>query len=601
VRVGVLIKQVPSVESMALGPDGRMQREGRALEINAYCRRAISQGVTLAKSSGGTCTVITLGPPSAEDALREAVAWGADDGILVTDPAFAGSDTLATARALAATIARLEPFDLILCGRNSVDADTGQVGPEVAELLGLPFLAGVKVMSVKSGTVVAHLEHDDGWADAEVDLPAVLSTAERLCPPAKVDPAGRAAVDPARLQRVSAGDLGPGPWGEAGSPTHVGAVRAIVGVRRRQVLSGALSDQVAAAVALLAHAGALGAESGGEDHRIVPDTLERGEKGVMVLVEPGRAGLARQLLGKAAQLAHAVNGIVTAVAMSGTIEPDTAGRWGADHLVALDGARVEEDVARAAGNWAADHQPWAVLAPGTIWGREVAARMAARLGVGLTGDAVDVDIDDDRLLSWKPAFGGQLVAAITSSSAIQMVTIRSGVLPTAAPRPGRPVPVTTHSVAPSGRVRILAAGRDDELDDLGTAATVVGVGAGVDPAEYELLAPLVAVLGAEVAATRKVTDEGWQPRSRQIGLTGRSLTPRLYVAIGLSGKFNHLIGVRGAGMIIAVNNDPDAKVFAAADIGLVGDWHEVVPLLAEAIARHGREDVRTERVSLRIV
>ncbi len=599
-RVGVLIKQVPVVESMALGPDGRLRREGRELEINAYCRRAISAGVTVAKEYGGSCTVITLGPPSAEDALREAVAWGADEGILVTDALFAGSDTLATARALAATIARLEPFDLILCGRNSVDADTGQVGPEVAELLGLPFLAGVKAMTVKSGTIVARLEHDDGWADAEVDLPAVLSTAERLCPPAKVDPQGRAAVDPARLHRVSAADLGAGPWGEAGSPTRVGGIRALEVVRRRQVLEGPLSERVAKAVALLFDAGALGT-AGAEDHGVVPDGPERGEKGVMVLVERDRAGLARQLLGTAAQLAQAVNGTVTALATRGTLDADTAGRWGADQLVVVEGAEVEEDVAGAASHWAGDHQPWAVLAPGTMWGREVASRMAARLGVGLTGDAVEVSVDGDRLLSWKPAFGGQLVAAITSSSAIQMVTIRSGVLPTPAPRPARPVPVTVHRVAPGGRVRVMAAGRDDELDDLATARTVVGVGAGVDPAEYDQLAALVTVLGAEVAATRKVTDLQWQPRSRQIGLTGRSLTPRLYVAIGLSGKFNHLIGVRGAGMILAINNDPAAKVFAAADIGIVGDWHEVVPLLAEAIAHQGRDDVRTETVSLRIV
>ena len=389
VRVGVLIKQVPVVESMELGGDGRLRREGRELEINAYCRRAMSAGVTLAKESGGSCTVITLGPPSAEDALREAVAWGADEGILVTDAAFAGSDTLATARALAATIARLEPFDLILCGRNSVDADTGQVGPEVAELLGLPFLAGVKAMTVKSGTIVAHLEHDDGWADAEVDLPAVMSTAERLCPPAKVDPPGRAAVDPTRLHRVSAADLGAGPWGEAGSPTRVGGVRAIEVVRRRQVLDGPLRERVAEAVALLGDAGALSAASPGE-HGIVSDAPDRGEKGVMVLIEPDRTGLARQLLGTAAQLAHAVNGTVTALATRGTIDADTAGRWGADQVVAIEGAQAEEDVAGAASDWAGDHQPWAVLAPGTMWGREVAARMAARLGVGLTGDAVEL-------------------------------------------------------------------------------------------------------------------------------------------------------------------------------------------------------------------
>jgi len=595
VRVGVLIKQVPSVESMALGPDGRLQRQGMALEINAYCRRAISQGVTLARASGGTCTVITLGPLTAEDALREAVAWGADDGVLVTDPAFAGSDTLATARALAAALEQLGPFDVVLTGRNSVDADTGQVGPEVAELLGLPFLGGVKAMAVKAGTVVARLEHDDGWADAEVDLPAVLSCAERLCAPAKVDPPGRAAVDPGRLRRLSAAQLGPGPWGEAGSPTHVGGVRALAVSRRPLVLAGPVDDQVAAAVAKLRDAGALGGSGEApsqEEPGVVADDWERGEKGIVVLVEPARPRLARQLLGTAAHLAQAIGGHVTAMAPTGAIDAAAAGRWGADELAVISGAAVEEDVARAAGDWSEERQPWAILVPGTMWGREVAARMAARLGVGLTGDAVEIAVDGGRLLSWKPAFGGQLVAAITSSSAIQMATVRSGVLATPHPRPERPVAVTERHVVPSGRVRNLAAGRDDELEDLATAAAVVGVGAGVDPSEYLRLGPLLSALCAELAATRKVTDQGWLPRSRQVGLTGRSLAPRLYVAIGLSGKFNHLIGVRGAGLILAINNDPEAKIFAACDVGIVGDWHEVVPRLAQAIAYDGRAEAR---------
>ena len=98
-RVAVLVKQVPRVEEMELLPDGRLNREGVELEMNAYCRRAVSKGVEIARESGGTCTVFTLGPPGAEDTLREAVAWGADEAVLVTDQAFAGSDTLATARA----------------------------------------------------------------------------------------------------------------------------------------------------------------------------------------------------------------------------------------------------------------------------------------------------------------------------------------------------------------------------------------------------------------------------------------------------------------------------------------------------------------------
>ena len=96
---------------------------------------------------------------------------------------------------------------------------------------------------------------------------------------------------------------------------------------------------------------------------------------------------------------------------------------------------------------------------------------------------------------------------------------------------------------------------------------------------------MAALLGAELAATRKVTDKGWAPRARQVGITGRSIAPRLYLAVGLSGKFNHMVGVRASGTIVAINDDPGAPVFSQCDIGLVGDWHELVPALAAALRR----------------
>jgi electron transfer flavoprotein alpha subunit len=136
---------------------------------------------------------------------------------------------------------------------------------------------------------------------------------------------------------------------------------------------------------------------------------------------------------------------------------------------------------------------------------------------------------------------------------------------------------------------VLSERRNDDVETLARAEVVIGVGTGVAPDEYEQLSPLAALLGAELAATRKVTDRGWAPRSRQVGITGRSIAPRLYVALGLSGKFNHVVGVRAAGTILAVNQDPGAPVFAHCDIGIVGDWHEVVPLLQEALRKRAAE------------
>lgn len=589
-RIASLAKQVPLAESLQL-QDGRLVRTGLGLEMNPYCRRAVAQGVTLARESGGTCTVVTLGPPTAEDVLREAVAWGADAGLHACDPAFAGSDTLATARALAGVLRAAGPFDLILLGRNSIDGETGQVGPELAELLDLPFAGGVRRLQDDGGVWRLDLEHDDGTQEVELALPAVLSVAERLCDPCKVDAAGRAAVAPARLTRVHAGELGPGPWGDAGSPTEVGATRPMEHARSMLVLDGPVATQVDEAVRMLIARGALTARPDppapppGDDR-----TADRGGSGVLaVLAEPGRPRVSEELLGAAARLGREMGAAVHALCPG---PPDVAalGAAGADVVVALRGspaspAPAAEDVADALTAFIRETAPWAVLAPSTAFGREVAGRAAAATGSGLVGDAVALSTRDDVLVAAKPAFAGALVADIVCRSATQMVTVRPGVLPAPAPRGRRDVPVVTRAVGTRGRVRVLSDRRDDDVETLARAPVVVGVGTGVTPEEYEALSPLAAALGAELAATRKVTDRGWAPRARQVGITGRSIAPRLYVAVGLSGKFNHMVGVRAAGTILAVNQDRGAPVFEHCDVGIVGDWHEVVPLLHAALHR----------------
>jgi electron transfer flavoprotein alpha subunit len=591
-RIAVLVKQVPKFEAMELGPDGRLVREGLELEMNPYCRRAVAKGVELAREHGGRCTVFTVGPPAAEDTLREAVAWGADDAVLVSDPAMAGSDTLATARALAAALEHEGPYDLILTGRNSVDADTGQVPPQLAELLDLPLLSGVRQLEVRDeGWIWAHCEHDDGWVDAEARLPALLSCAERLCDPCKVPPEGRAAVDPSTIKVLTSAHLGEGPWGLAGSPTTVGEVELRGVSRTPQRLEGTVAEQVAAAVDQLEARGAVGQVPEVVDEAgtpVVIDDWDRGEPLVVVLLEPKRMRSSQALLGEAAQLAQAVGGRVVGVLESAFADLTLFGSWGADHLVLVEGSAPPADVARAVAGWAAEHQPWAVLAPGTMWGREVAGRVSAHLGAGLTGDAVEMTVQDGRLVAWKPAFGGALMAAIVATSPTQLVTVRPGILPVRSPRPVEQRPsAETLKVVNRGRVVQLRTERDDEVDDLATAQVVVGIGKAVPPERYGELDELLSVLGAELAATRKVTDLGWLPRARQLGITGRSISPRLYLAIGTSGKFNHLVGVRAAGTIVAINPDPEAPVHDASDLAITGSWDEVVPALVAELRQRG--------------
>ncbi len=587
-RIAVLVKQIPAFEAMELGPDGRLVREGLELEMNAYCRRAVALGCEVAGQTGGSLTVFTLGPPSAEDCLREAIAWGAQsdlevDGVLVSDPAFAGSDTLATAKALATALEREGPFDLVLAGRNSVDADTGQVGPQVAQLLDLAFATGVKEFSLGEGEVTVRLEHDDEWVDARVRLPAVLSCAERLIDPAKQPPEARAAVPAERIRTLSAADLGEGPWGQDASPTWVGDVRLLEVDRVGEILDGPVDEQVDRLVAVLEDRGVL-APAAPQDE-VAPVAPPAGVDGpcIAVVVEPDRERLTRELLGAAARLAERLPGRVAAIG-PGPLDGERLGSWGAEDVVTVRGAEVEEDVAAGVARWATAARPWAILAPGTAWGREVASRVAATLGAGLTGDAVALTIEDGRLEALKPAFGGRLAAVITATSPVQMATVRPGMLPMPAPREAVAVAEQAVTVEPRGRVVVSRREREDDTDLMANADAVVGVGQGVPPGRYDELTPLLQLLGAELGATRKVTDKGWLPRARQIGITGHSISPRLYVALGLGGKFNHTVGVRASGTIVAVNPDRDAPIFDWVDVGLVANWDDVLPRLVARLA-----------------
>ena len=226
------------------------------------------------------------------------------------------------------------------------------------------------------------------------------------------------------------------------------------------MLSGDVGAQVDEAVSLLRTWGALdalhhrhGAASAtstglslGVDAVPAVAAVAAGAPEVAVVVEPGRPRIARELLGEAVQ--HGTGRGRRRGGHRARPGRRSPPRWralqGADGAVTITGTAVEEDVAAALVRWCGERAPWAVLVPGTLWGREVASRTAARTAAGLTGDAVAFAVEDGRLVAWKPAFGGSLVAAITCTSPLQMATVRPGVLARRAPRPaGAPVPVTT--------------------------------------------------------------------------------------------------------------------------------------------------------------
>lgn len=585
-RIAVIVKQTPVAEALRLGTDGRVVRDGSALEMSAYCRRAVSKAVELAGfAAGSAVTLFSLGPPAADAVLREGIAWGLDRdvdirGTLLTDVAFAGSDTFATATALSAAIAREGPFDLILAGKNSIDSDTGQVPPQVAEMLGLPFASGVRELLLRGNVLQLGCEHDDSWVEMTMDLPALLSCAERLCEPTKISSDRWHSVSGDRVRTLTSKDLGDGPWGTAGSLTKVGVCRT-TSIERTQVVSpeAPLRAQVNEAVQFLLHRGAL---QPGVSHQIGPMPLTGGSGSVVAVVaEPHEDIITQELCSLSARLASELGGSTLLFSSPGVSESN-AGSWGADHLVRIDGGESNEDFSRAVSSWAIEDPPWAILSGSTAYGREVASRVAATIKAGLTGDAVDLDVVDGRLVAWKPAFGGQLVAAIETTSTVQMATTRAGVVRAFAPR-DHIARLSTRTAEARGRARTHDRRQLDSPVGLTEAEVVLGVGQGVGPDELHHLDELQQMLGAEMGCTRKMTDAGRMPHGRQIGITGRSISPRLYVAIGTSGKFNHMVGVRSARTVLAINRDPDAPVFMHADVGIVATFQECLPLLVDAL------------------
>lgn len=601
----VLIKQVPVVSAMKLDPETKtLKREGVPSEVSSFDIRALLKAIELRNSQGGEVVALTMGPPQAKAALEHCLALGADRAVHLVDRAFAGSDTLATARTLALALKR-EGYDLILCGRHSTDAETGQVGPEVAELLDLPQVTAAAKLSVNEGgkALTVERETDDGFETVACPLPALISATEDLAPERFPNKAEREKAKTLPIQEVTASDLSSdlSIFGAAGSPTWVASVQTVEVAREKRILEGDLPTQIQALVQLLLERGLFGTWVGDETESSsgLRDRKPAGGKAVWVVAEIlGNTirPVTLELLGKAIELSGKYGGEVGTLLMGSGIDSHIASLaiHGADVVYLADNQRLAQystDIYTALlARAIQDHKPAAVLLGSTATGRDLAPRVAARLGLGLTGDCVDLDVNDQgQLLQYKPAFGGNIVAPILSRTAPEMATVRPGMLKKAKPNPARQarVEMLWPDEAVTSRVTVLSQSGTDasKAAALDSADIALGVGKGIGgPANLPVIEQLAAVLGgAPLASTRDISDLGWLPRQHQVGLTGRAIAPKLYFAIGIRGAFEHTVGIRRAGIVVAINKNPKAPIFQNADLGIVGDYAEVVPLLTAAL------------------
>src|SRR5215468_5991039 len=377
--------------------------EGVPSEINPFDRLGLLCAIGLKADPADEVLAVSMGPPQAREGLMHCLALGADRAVLLTDRALAGSDTLATARALAMLLAREQP-DLILCGRNSTDAETGQVGPELAELLGLPHLSQVRRLTYEAtaNRIVAERMTDEGYQVVACALPALVCVTEGVARERYALPQEVAAAQATPIEEVACAHLTSdlSLFGLEGSPTWVADIRLVAPNRLGMVITEqdatAAAQQVVALVRERLASLATAAASAGvqEGARRYP---AQHRQSIWVVAEMARGGLRRvtlEMLGKARALTATTRSEVAAVllgaAQDGLVQELAA--YGEDRVMVLDhtygGPVWGQGISHTLSDAIHAAQPYAVLFAATADGRDLAARIAARLQLGLTGDAI---------------------------------------------------------------------------------------------------------------------------------------------------------------------------------------------------------------------
>lgn len=304
-----------------------------------------------------------------------------------------------------------------------------------------------------------------------------------------------------------------------------------------------------------------------------------------------------EALGKGRELADARKGPLSALLFGCGIEglaPELI-RRGADRVLLADQEDLRdyssEGYSRLLSQLAKDEQPEIILFPATFLGKDLSARSAARLGSGLANDVTELSSNaEGKLIATRPIYAGKAFARVSfSDSYPQMASLRPNVFPVAQPTrdetAGEVVKVQVSISNVRARVKefVKTVGEKVEITE---ADIIVSGGRGLKaPEGFKIIEELADALGAAVGASRAVVDAGWKPHSIQVGQTGKVVSPTLYVACGISGAIQHLVGMNSSKYIVAINKDPNAPILKVADFGIVGDLFQVIPLLTEQIKK----------------
>ncbi len=626
----VLVKQVPDVSNVPEDAwdteKGTLRRGMLESVLNPLDLHALTFASTVTAADPDARTVyLTMGPPQARDVLVDCLARAPGEAVLLTDRAFAGADTIATAYSLACAIRRVEREFLagsreylVVAGMQSVDGDTAQVPPQIAEELGIEQVAYVSSPGFGADLELRRIGPSGTETVRPRRLPLLVTLTACTRPLYRSFHLARRART-APIHEWSAASVGAEPerTGLRGSRTQVYRLFSPAEDQARRCVMAHDAEELLSLLETAYRAGpraAPDADADGSYDLAGRTPTYRGELWVYAERDAGGVhGASLALVGKARRLADQLGvgvGAVIADAEPGGVPQDLIAR-GADRVYVLQHPLLADPIAsshaRSIAGAVRAFRPQALLFGATPWGRELAPRVAYAADCGLTADCTRLQVGDyvkgavslvGILQQTRPALGGNVMATImTRASPTQMATVRPGVftIPSADPaRIGEVVRVPVSPAADEVGIEIVAVEPTAVAPSIRDAEIVVSGGRGLRSREefQALLEPLAHALGArlgaraDLGASRMAVEDGCAGRERQVGQTGQTITPRLYVAVGISGAVQHVSGMQHADLVVAINRDPRARIFRYADIGMVGDLARIVPALTAATEAH---------------
>ncbi len=317
-------------------------------------------------------------------------------------------------------------------------------------------------------------------------------------------------------------------------------------------------------------------------------------QGVLVLAEQfeGRfRKMAFEVLSEGKRLADALGAPLTGVVLGSGVEAMAGelANYGPDRILVGDDPALADYTTDAYTNVLFDmvkeHNPKILLLSASTRGKDLAARLAARLDTGLAMDCITLRVDGDTLIATRPMFGGKVLADVAIQGTPKMAAIRPNVMEVVEVEKGGGVEKVPVNVGVA-QTKVLEKKMEATAKvDLTEANIIVSGGRGMGGSDFSLLEGLADVLGGTVGASRSAVDEGWRPHSDQVGQTGKVVSPDLYIACGISGAIQHLAGMGSSKYIVAINKDPEAPIFKKADYGIVEDLFKVVPSITAEVKK----------------